>query len=58
MFPMVALSKAAVTNFMFIDDLPLVLSVGILQHGTIRGRMVMGAAILGAPCTPRLTGFE
>ena len=36
-FPMMTLVKAAVTHFMFVDDLPLVLGIGILQHGTVGG---------------------
>lgn len=33
--PVVTLGEAAVTNFMFIDDLPLVIGIGGLQHGTV-----------------------
>ena len=36
-FPMMTLVKATVTNFMFVDDLPLVLGIGIFQHGTAGG---------------------
>ena len=56
-FPVVTLGKAAVTHFMFIDDRPLVLGIGILQHGTVGGRMVVGTAIFGAPCTPKIMCF-
>ena len=56
-FPVVTLRKAAVTHFMFIDDRPLVLGIGILQHGTVGGRMIVGAAIFGAPCAPTIMLF-
>ena len=36
-FPMMTLVKAAVTHFMFVDDLPLVLGIGHLQHGAVGG---------------------
>ena len=55
--PVVTLGKATVTNLMFINDLPLVLGIGILQHGTVGGRMIVGTAILGVPCTPTIMWF-
>ena len=55
--PVVTLGEAAVTHFMFIDDRPLVLGIGTLQHGTVGGRMIVGAAIFGAPCTPTIMLF-
>ena len=51
------LGKAAVTHLMFIDDLPLVLGIGIFQHGTVGGRMIVGTAIFGAPCAPTIMCF-
>ena len=56
-FPVVTLGKAAVTHFMFINDLPLVLGIGVLQHGTVGSRMIVGTAIFGAPRTPKIMCF-
>ena len=56
-FPVVTLGKAAITHLMFIDDRPLVLGIGILQHGTVGGGMIVGTAIFGAPCTPEFVGL-
>ena len=34
-FPVVALDKAAVAHLVFVDDLPLVTGVGVLQHRAV-----------------------
>ena len=57
MFPVMALGKAAVTYFVFVDDLPLVMGTGILEHDTIDCGMIVGSSIFGAPCTPRFIGL-
>ena len=36
-FPVMALYQAAVTHFVFVNDLPLVIGVGVLQHRTVDG---------------------
>ena len=35
MLPVVALEKATVAHFVFVDDFPLVIGVGILQHRAV-----------------------
>ena len=52
-FPVMALDKATVAHSMFIDDLPLVIGSGVLYHSAVGGRMVVNAAVLGAPGTPQ-----
>ena len=37
MFPVVALDKATVAHFVFVNDLPLVIGVGVLQHRAVGG---------------------
>ena len=34
-FPVVALNKATVAHLVLVDDLPLVIGVGILQHQAV-----------------------
>ena len=34
-FPVVALNKATVAHLVFVDDLPLVIGIGVLQHSTV-----------------------
>ena len=36
-FPVMALDKATVAHPMFVDDLPLVMGVGVLQHSAVGG---------------------
>ena len=33
--PVMALDKATVAHFVFVDDLPLVIGVGVLQHRAV-----------------------
>ena len=35
MFPVVALDKATVAHFVFVNDLPLVIGVGVFQHRAV-----------------------
>ena len=37
MFPVMALDKATVAHPVFVDDLPLVIGVGVLQHSAVGG---------------------
>ena len=37
MFPVMALDKATFAHPMFVDDLPLVVGVGVLQHSAVGG---------------------
>ena len=53
-FPVMALDEAAVTHLVLVDDLPLVIGVGVFQHGAVGSWMTVGAAVFGAPGTPRL----
>ena len=53
-FPVVALDEATVAHLMFVDDLPLVVGVGVLQHSAVGSGMVVGATIFRAPGTPEL----
>ena len=34
-FPVMALDKATVAHLVFVDDLPLVIGVGVLQHSAV-----------------------
>ena len=34
-FPVVALNKATVAHLVFVDDLPLVIGIGVLEHSTV-----------------------
>ena len=34
-FPVMALDKATVAHLVFVDDLPLVIGIGVLQHSTV-----------------------
>ena len=34
-FPVVALDKARIADLVFVDDLPLVIGVGVLQHSAV-----------------------
>ena len=34
-FPVMALDQAAVAHLVFVDDLPLVIGVGVLQHRAV-----------------------
>ena len=34
-FPVVALDKARIAHLVFVDDLPLVIGVGVLQHSAV-----------------------
>ena len=52
--PVMALDKATVAHLVFVDDLPLVIGVGVLQHRAVGSEILVGAAVLGAPGTPRL----
>ena len=36
-FPVMALDEATVAHLVFVDDLPLVTGVGVLQHRTVGG---------------------
>ena len=53
-FPVVALDEAAVAHLVFVDDLPLVVGIGVLQHSAVGSCVLVGATILGAPGTPQL----
>ena len=53
-FPVVALDEATVAHLMFVDDLSLVIGVGVLQHSAVGSGMVVGATIFRAPGTPEL----
>ena len=44
-FPVMALDKAAVAHLVFIDDLPLVIGVGVLQHRSVCSGVLVGAAV-------------
>ena len=33
--PVMALDKAAIAHLVFVDDLPLVIGVGVLQHSAV-----------------------
>ena len=33
--PVMALDKAAIAHLVFVDDRPLVIGVGVFQHGTV-----------------------
>ena len=56
-FPVVALDKTTVTHLVFVDDLPLVIGVGVLQHSAVGSGMVVGATIFRAPSTPQFIWF-
>ena len=56
-FPVVALDEAAVAHLMFVDDLPLVIGIGVLQHSAVGSGMVVGATIFRAPSTPQFIWF-
>ena len=34
-FPVMSLGEAAVAHPVFVDDLPLVIGIGVLQHSTV-----------------------
>ena len=36
-FPVMALDKATIAHPIFVDDLPLVMGVGVLQHSAVGG---------------------
>ena len=55
--PVMALDKATVAHFMFVDDLPLVNGIGVFQHKAVGCGMVVGEAMFGAPSTPRFVCF-
>ena len=56
-FPVMALDKAAVAHLVFVDDLPLVIGVGVLQHSAVGSGVLVDATVFGAPCAPRLLWF-
>ena len=56
-FSVVALDKTTVTHLVFVDDLPLVVGVGVLQHSAVGSGMVVGAAIFRAPSTSQFIWF-
>ena len=34
-FPVMALDKATITNLVVVDDLPLVIGIGVFQYGAV-----------------------
>ena len=56
-FPVMSLGEAAVAHPVFVDDLPLVIGVGVLQHSAVGSGMVVGATIFRAPSTPQFIWF-
>ena len=56
-FPVMALKKATVAHLVFVDDLPLVIGVGVLQHSAVGSGVLVDATVFGAPCAPRLLWF-
>ena len=55
--PVVALDEATVAHLMFVDDFPLVIGVGVLQHSAVGSGVVVGATIFRAPSTPQFIWF-
>ena len=57
--PVMALDKASVTYFVFVNDLQLVIGGGVQsQHGAVGGSVIVGATMFGAPSTPQCVWFE
>ena len=56
-FPVVALDEAAVAHLVFVDDLPLVIGIGVLQYSAIGSCVLADVTILGTPGTPQLPCF-
>ena len=55
--PVMALDKATVAHFVFVDDLPLVIGVGVLQQSAVGSGVLVDATVFGAPCAPRPLWF-
>ena len=57
--PVMALDKASVTYFVFVNDLPLVIGGGVQsQHRAVGGSVIVGEIVFEAPSTPQSVWFE
>ena len=57
--PVMALDKASVTYFVFVNDLPLVIGGGVQsQHRAVGGSVIVGEIMFEAPSTPQCVWFE
>ena len=57
--PVMALDKASITHFVFVNDLPLVIGGCVqFQHRAVGGRVIVGVTIFGATSTPQCVWFE